>query len=136
VTHCLNFSLNCPLCKCIVLCHIILRTSLRPLWLCRVLRNYLVHGRIVGIKIICVIRNVCFDSSCISETYLTLGWIRRDIIINVLISLWKHLIFLSDFNLSWIFWIHLIKVSIIAFHDKPSNGRQLFHADEYNSNRT
>jgi len=37
----------------------------------------------------------------------------------------KYLIFLSDFNETWIFWTIFEKYSHIKFHESPSSGRRV-----------
>ena len=56
------------------------------------------------------IESVFIFSIILSETFLILRRIRRDIIINLHRSLFKYLLFLSDFNETWIFSIDFRKV--------------------------
>jgi hypothetical protein len=62
-----------------------------------------------------------------SETFLILSRIRRDIVVNVRTSSRKSPLFLSVFNHTWIFSTDFRK--ILKFHENPSVGAELFHAD-------
>jgi hypothetical protein len=63
-----------------------------------------------------------FSLQRLSETFLILRRIDRDIIINVQRSSCKVPLLLSDINKTWIFSIYIQKIRDITFHENPSSG--------------
>jgi hypothetical protein len=66
-----------------------------------------------------------FSVQLLSETFLILRRIQRDIIINIHRSLRKVPLLLSDFNETWVFSRHSKKSSNIKFNENPSSGSRV-----------
>jgi hypothetical protein len=85
-------------CACAVLyCH------LWSVLLYRIFPHYLINGTIFGKKLLNIKCVFWFSLQLLSETFLILGRIQRDIIINVHRPSCKVPLLLSDFNETWIF---------------------------------
>jgi hypothetical protein len=100
----------------------VLYNYLWPVWLYHIFPHYLINGTIFG-KLLLNIKCVFwFSVQLLSETFLILRRIQRDIIINVHRSLCKLPLLLSDFNETWIFSTDFRKKksSNIKFYENPS----------------
>jgi hypothetical protein len=75
-----------------------------PVWLCYIFPYYLINGTIFGKKILRIKCPFWFSLQLLSETFLVIKRIQRDIIINVHRCSCKVPLLLSDFNETWIFW--------------------------------
>ena len=60
-----------------------------------------------------------------SETFFVLRRTERDTIKNVYLSCSVPLLFLSDFNETWIFWTDFWKYCIVKFRENPYSGSQV-----------
>jgi hypothetical protein len=88
----------------------VLYCHLWPVWLYQIFPHYLINGTTFGKKLLnikCVFR---FYLQILSEIFLILRRIQRDIIINVHMSSCKVPLFLSDFNEAWIFSTEFRKI--------------------------
>ena len=61
----------------------------------------------------------------LSETFLILEIIQRDIVANLKSLHVRHPLFLSDFNKTWIFPTHFQKISNIKLHQDLSSGSRV-----------
>jgi hypothetical protein len=96
----------------------VLYCHLWPGWLYHVLPHYLINLTIFGKKVLNIKRVFWFSLQLLSETYLILRRIHRDItnVIHV-----NSPLFLSHFNQTWIL-SRFKKIINIKFHDNQSNG--------------
>jgi hypothetical protein len=90
---------------------------LRPLWLHKIFRHYLINGMIFGKKLL-NIKCVLIFSTKFFETFLIL----RYIVINVKSLHVKYKLFLSEFNGSCIFSTDFLKSIKLKFHQNPFSG--------------
>jgi hypothetical protein len=87
-----------------------------------IFRNYLIKGVIFGGKK--VVQNVCFDFLYnLSKTFLILWRIQQDVVNVKTYSRKVSLLFLSDFNKTWIFSTDFYKQKSlnVKFHQNPSS---------------
>jgi hypothetical protein len=113
---CLHSWLSYPACKAQLFSH------LWPVRLCHIFPHYLINGTIFWKKLLNIKCVFWFYLQLLSETFLIIRRIKRDIIINVHRSSCKLPLFFSDFNKIWTFSTHFQKIPNITFHKNLSSG--------------
>ena len=96
----------------------VLYCHLWPVWLYRICLHYLVNGTVFGKRLLGIKCVFWFSLDLLSEKFLILRRI------------------LLYFNETWLFWQIFEKSSDIQFHENPSGGAELFHADRRVEGRT
>jgi hypothetical protein len=76
-----------------------------PVWLYHIFPHYLINGTIVGEKLLNIKCVFLFSLQLLSETFVILKRIQRDIVINVHRIHVKYELFSSDFNITELLWI-------------------------------
>jgi hypothetical protein len=108
----------------------VLYCHLWSVWLYRIFPYYLINGTIFGKKSLNIKCVFWFSVQLLSETFLFLRRIQRDITINVHRSSCKVPLLLSDFNETWIFWTDFSENAQLSnFMKIRPVGGELFHAD-------
>jgi hypothetical protein len=98
-------------------------SHLWPVWLCHIFPHYLINGTIFRKKLLNIKCVFGFSLQSLSETFLILRTIQRDIIINVNRFSCKVPVILAEFE--WEFSRQILeKCSNIKFHEHPSSGRR------------
>jgi hypothetical protein len=92
----------------------VLYCHLWPVWLYHIFLHYLINGTIFGKPLLNIKCVFWFSLHLLSETFLILRRIQRDITINVHRSSCR-VPLLSDFNETWIFWTDFRKILISNF---------------------
>jgi hypothetical protein len=101
-----------------------------PVWLYRIFPHYLINGTILGKTLLNIKCVFWFSVQLLSETFLVIRRIQRDIVINVHRCSCKVPLLLSDFNETSIFSTVVRKNPQISnFMKILSVGAELFHAD-------
>jgi hypothetical protein len=101
---------------CAVLC-----CHLWSVWLYRIFPHYLTNGTILGKYLLNIKCVFWFSLQLLSETFLILRRIQRDMVINVHRSSCKVPLFLSDFNVLEFSRQIFKKCSNIKLHENPSS---------------
>ena len=95
----------------------ILYCRLWPLWPQHIFPHYLINGKILGRTLLNAKCVFCFSLQILSETFLFLRWIQRNIITNTQPPSCKYQLFLSDMNQTWTYSTDVRKkTSTIKFH--------------------
>jgi hypothetical protein len=118
----------------------VLYCHLWPVWFNDIFTHYFINGAIFEGKKSSNIKCVFWITlQFLSETFLILRRIQRDIIINCIDLHVKYPLFQSDFNETWIFATDFRKILDIKFHVHRSSGSRVVPCgqtdrhDEFNS---
>jgi len=117
---------------------VILYCNLWPVLLYHIFPHYLVTGTIFGKKKLLNIEYVFwFSLHTLSETFLIVTRIKRNIIINLHSFSCKYPLFFSDFNKTWIFRIDFRKICIYRIPWYSVQWwAELFHDDKQKDEKT
>jgi hypothetical protein len=114
---------------CVCVCSLsypapLLYFHLWPVWLYHIFPHYLTNGTVLGKRV--TAHKMCvFYQQSLSETFLILRIIKRDMIINVYTSSCKAPVIFIRFEWDLIFLDIFSKISSMTFNENPHSGSQV-----------